>query len=790
MTGTAHPTAARPVVALFCTRGMEAFLSNAIEGILRVGIDPGQIIVGCPSNALDSVSNVARLHASQIQVISNQTASENEASVEAYSSFGSRSFTDISWSKVFFVRELIEIYPHVIYADLDISWIRNPLPYLSQVASVYPLAFQTEGLPRFPPALCCGFTSFARSERTITFLDALIAFHFDQVNEEIRIDDQAACQRLIENDLTWLHDIYCLPEALFLNGLGYRNLQPTGETPCAMEGELLPFLFHANWTVGIENKRKLLANTGTWLLADMPPVDLTTVKPGSPATIASDIQAKAEPSPLLTVIYPIFDVRGEAVERVRLWTEEQDFNSQAYRVFVVASTESELDETALRKVLRNQDALFRVPGVGRDADYWNFGAREATTRWLLFVEAHGMPERDSLSALAAWIAANPDGEACNFRIKNFENHRVSRLMKRWFAETQIGWTDPSTWRRVHRTACAMRRDVFKSVGPFEPEYGQFAPPLLSARMHQRGLTISALPTSGIMHDDSQEISLHHDDTADYVQGEMDARAVSDPGFFEKYFGPSPLQGQNMIVPARYARGMVWGLAVAALHRPGQALHLSRQAFALLPAALMSLGDHARLLAAATRADEWLVMHLPGAEGVRWRRFLVAHRRLVRTERMLWIARHPPLPLQTGTGARKWAIAAIGRHAIIGLHALEYFDEKAFRWTHPVFLLRLALTADGVLRLETRNLRPQIGLSDIVVVVGGRIPKDLSLDDAGNIRVTVEAPSTPVGEVDVVVMVRELCEPSAKSEPGRRLGLPLFSVGFERDKPQNGLPPRP
>jgi hypothetical protein len=793
MAGAVYPSDFRPVIALFCTRGMEEFLSNAIEGILRVGIDPGQIVVGCPNNAFGSVNCVTGLHSDQIQVISTQKLSENEAALEKYSSFGSRSFTDISWKKIFFIRELIELHPQVIYADLDISWIRNPLPYLSKVASVYPIAIQTEGLPRFPPAFCCGFASFAKSERAIAFLDGLIEFDSAQFNSDNRLDDQVACQQLVENDLTWLRDIYCLPEALFLNGLGYRNLQQAVENPCQMEAELLPFLFHANWTVGTDNKRKLLASTGTWLLGDSPQIDLTTTARGSSPETGFDNQTPAEPLPLLTVIYPVFDVRGDVVGRLRLWTEEQDFDPAGYRVFAVAGTGTELDEAALRKVLRNQDAILRVPGDGREADYWNAGAREANTPWLLFVEGHGMPERDSLSALAAWIAANPEGEACNFWIKNFEDHRIARLMKRWFAETQTGWTDPSTWRRLHRTACAIRRDVFENAGPFEPEYGQFAPPLLSARMHQRGLTISALPTSGIMHDDSPEISVHHDDTANYVRGEMDARAVNDPVFFEKYFGPSPLQGQNMIVPTHYARSMVRGLVVAALHRSGPAFHLLRQAFALLPATLLSLRDRARLFAAATRADEALVMGLPLAEGVRWKRFRLAHRRLVRTEQMLWIARHPLPSLQTGTAERKWPITAIGQHAIIGLHALEHFDGKAFRWTHPVFLLRLTrATADGVWTLETRNVRPQIGLSDIVVVVGRRIPTpaDLALDEAGNIKVTVEAPSAPVEEIDVVVMVRELCEPSTKSGPGRRLGLPLFSVGFECNNPQNVLPPRP
>ena len=766
MTGAIYPTDLRPVVALFCTRGMEAFLSNAIEGLLRVGIDADQVCIGCPENALKSVKRVARLHSRQIRVIRTQKLSETELETEQYASFGSRSFTDISWKKIFFIRQLIEVHPHVIYADLDVSWIRNPLPYLTQVAEIYPLAFQTEGLPRFPPVLCLGFASFVRSERAIALLDALIALHSDQIDNDNRLDDQAACQYLIENDVTWLRYIYWLPEALFLNGLGYRNLQG-GEHPCPMEGELQPFLFHANWTVGTDNKRTLLTSTGNW-------------SPGSSLTdTALQDQEPSAALPVLTVIYPVFDVRGDIVERVRLWTEGQDFDPLGYRVFVVAGSGTKFDEAALRKILRNQDAILRVQGREQDANYWNAGAREAKTPWLLFVEAHGLPERDSLSQLAAWIAANPDGQACNFRIRNLEGHHLAGLMQRWFTEVHNVWADSSTWRRFHRTAFAIRRDVFEDVGPFEPEYGQFAPPLLAARMDREGFIISALPISNIFHDDSPQISDHHNDTADYVRGEMEARHVSDPGFFEKYFGPAPFQGPGMILSARHARSMVRSLLAAALHRPGEALRPLKQAVSLLPTALVSLQKRAKLLAALTRADEFVVMHLPVAKQVRWKRFLLAHRRLARTEQMLWMMRNPLPCLPIGPEHVRWPITGINRYAMIGLHALEQLNGDAFRWTHPVFLLKLAISAGGVLTIETRNVRSGIGLSDIVVLNGRQIlsPNDLALDDAGNIKLKIEAPPMRVGETDIVVIVRELCEPRAKSGPGRRLGLPLFSVDF-------------
>ena len=774
MTDAAQPIDTTPVVALFCTLGTEAFLSNTIQGILRAGIDPGRIVVGCPNNALGSVQGVAALQSDRIRIISSPLFSKNEDEMQGYSSFGSLPFHDISWKKIFFIRQLIAIYPHVVYSDIDIAWIRNPLHYLSQVATAYPMAFQTEGLARFPPALCSGFASFARSERTLAFLDALIAFNAGQADSESRLDDQAVCQQLVENDPAWLRDIYCLPETLFLNGLGYRTLQDTGEPPVHMEGELLPFVFHANWTIGSRNKRKLLVSTGTWLLEDG----------------AHDDQAAAPP-PLLTVVYPAFDIRGDIANHVGLWTEQQDLDSSRYRVLVAAGTKAELDEVNLRKVLRRQDRLLRIPGGGRDADFWNAGARVAATPWLLFVEAHGLPERDSLSALAAWIAANPDGVACNFSINNLEGGRVGDLMGRWFRAMHANWADPSTWRRFHRTAFAIRRDVFEEAGPFVPKYGQFAPPLLSARLHQRGHAIALIPASSANHEDSPDMPTHHADTGDYVRGEMDARAETDPVFFEKYFGPSPIQGRDLVRPG-FARSIIRGLVVAALHRPGEAFGLLRRAGAFLPTALVSLRQRARLLTGLIRADQFSATYLPLPEAMRQKRFVIAHDRVVSVEQMLWVARNPIPVLKTGPGNGRWPIDKVGTHAISGVHALERLDEDVFRWTHPVFLLRLAPAASGRMTLETRNLRNEPGLSDIMIVVGGKFLSSgqIERDDIGNVSFNIPAPSEPGGEIDVVVIASELCEPADQNGPGHRLGLPLFSLGFERDDVQDGLSARP
>ena len=63
----------------------------------------------------------------------------------------------------------------------------------------------------------------------------------------------------------------------------------------------------------------LKANAG---IAELPRMDQTML--ASATEVVSGALAGAQPA-LLTVIYPAYDPRGEIVERVRVWTEDQDF---------------------------------------------------------------------------------------------------------------------------------------------------------------------------------------------------------------------------------------------------------------------------------------------------------------------------------------------------------------------------------------------------------------------------------------------------------------------------------
>ena len=86
--------------------------------------------------------------------------------------------------------------------------------------------------------------------------------------------------------------------------------------------------------------------------------------------------------PLLTVVYPIVDVRGRAADRVRTWTQGQTLARDRYRVVVHSTAPIPCRSRTCGRCSVAGDELFSVPGAD-DAELWNAGAARAGTPWLV-----------------------------------------------------------------------------------------------------------------------------------------------------------------------------------------------------------------------------------------------------------------------------------------------------------------------------------------------------------------------------------------------------------------------
>lgn len=254
------------IIAMIATLGVGDFLHNALLGLQASGIDTRIVHVACPDNDRAQIEVILRGFGAHTISLDGFCDLPAGSFPRQYAEYGSRDFIAINWAKLRYLLSLLERHRHVVYADVDVAWLRDPLWYLQFIARHAPLAFQTEAVSQFPPAWCWGFVSMTACDETRSLLNELLRRRDHRPAHAAEFDDQATCCALVAEDPSWMSKVYPLPEGLFINGLGYKGLLK-GEPPAApLQGELSPFTFHANWTVGLENKRALMRQTGTWLL--------------------------------------------------------------------------------------------------------------------------------------------------------------------------------------------------------------------------------------------------------------------------------------------------------------------------------------------------------------------------------------------------------------------------------------------------------------------------------------------------------------------------------------------
>src|SRR4051812_17165948 len=130
------------IVALVATKGLEDFLENSLTGLARVGIDPRIVHVARPDNAADTIDPIV-LKAGAVVHSFAEFGQPSNTMPESYVDYGTEPFIAVNWQKVRYIRWLLDRYRHVVYADLDVGWLADPLWYLDAVGKFFPLAFQT-----------------------------------------------------------------------------------------------------------------------------------------------------------------------------------------------------------------------------------------------------------------------------------------------------------------------------------------------------------------------------------------------------------------------------------------------------------------------------------------------------------------------------------------------------------------------------------------------------------------------------------------------------------------------
>jgi hypothetical protein len=480
--------------------------------------------------------------------------------------------------------------------------------------------------------------------------------------------------------------------------------------------------------------------------------------------------------PLITVIYPLFDLRGRTADVLRTWTEQQTLSRQHYRVCVLSSGEDRSNEHALP--LGDSDQLIEVPKAN-DAAMWNAGAARATTPWLVFIEGHSLADPDCLEHVAQWASAG-HGVVGNFIVRHSDAYLMARLADRWFGQIQSIWRGAGTWRRLHRSGFAIRADVFARAGGFASEYGQFAPALLSARLDTLGVRMDDISGAAVLHLDDAATRDHHYDTADYAIGEIACRSSEPQDFFERYFGHSDLWSNRLCCDKTMRRRMLRAIGLVTLSHPQHLPTLVTIAVLLLRDAIIGTPAWDWLQRALIRLDEFAIDHLPLTSKLQWSRFLRAHRRVVTQAQRNWTRQHldPGMPQAAPVS---FPVEAATPGDLGGIHALERFESRNFRWTWPMFVLRFDSNATAVeIHIDTNGVRGNPLDSVIAVVVGGAILPGSALSvRAGVLIIALSEELAGAARDGILVICKAFVPKRTGSSDRRRLGLPIFTIDSKR-----------
>ena len=182
-------------------------------------------------------------------------------SASTYSRYNSLEFnikTSFKWLAI--LGAMSSKLDDVIFIDADIAII-SPLPFSSfnEIWKYYDIFVQDEGNQVFPKHPCTGFIGFKCREDNIVLLEKL---HKEQCSAIVSGEsqhDQTTFYQHISRDFECYKKVYFMPQMLFPVGYMapiYSRFRQSDSIE--LEGHDDPFIYHANWVVGVEAKSALM----------------------------------------------------------------------------------------------------------------------------------------------------------------------------------------------------------------------------------------------------------------------------------------------------------------------------------------------------------------------------------------------------------------------------------------------------------------------------------------------------------------------------------------------------
>jgi len=420
-----------------------------------------------------------------------------------------------------------------------------------------------------------------------------------------------------------------------------------------------------------------------------------------------------------SVLLPLQEARATGDECVEAWVGAQTFPRQRYEVVFLAPGVDGGLERRVRARLGLYDRWVEHP-MRNEYELFNVGAKHARGRFLIFTEAHCVPDPECLAAMHDYLRATGQVGARGRTIGEAANPLGVLEHTVYDEGLRIG-EELGHWDKVLIHSLAIRSDVFHEVGGFEPGYGDFSPQALSIALWQRGYRLGFTPASAVRHTYTGELGILVQHLRDYGRGEMAFRAQEGATVAARYLEEAWEWTDRWAHTRSGARA---GLR-AAVASPR--LELGWLRVVLGYAAMRALGPRARLWMSVLRLGlARLGVKLDRAPARRLRRYRLLWDTAAQHGRIEWLAAHPPADPPPLPNRLTYDLTTADAPHLIGFGIREHWEGRPFRWSGPVGLIAVSLPPGANLeaRLATLPIRPSDPPLDLRIAVDGvLIPPD-------------------------------------------------------------------
>jgi hypothetical protein len=238
---------------------------NRIEKLPEVAISSvlekcsADIIIGYV-NELDLPSNISNERIKTVKLSpSIDLLKSISLSSKDYVDFSRKEFFQLVQLKwLLFETILSQGYEYVVYSDTDVIWLKNPIPSLiTTFEKNQKVHLQVQSFTNDPSKveLCMGFIAIRNSELALEFFEKCKEHHKVMLLRDPNFGDDNVVTDLfnILDQPTFIRELpqVTFPVGNLLNLYSKKNLFPGLTGPS-------PFIFHANYVVGLKQKLRLL----------------------------------------------------------------------------------------------------------------------------------------------------------------------------------------------------------------------------------------------------------------------------------------------------------------------------------------------------------------------------------------------------------------------------------------------------------------------------------------------------------------------------------------------------